>query len=295
MSSGCARRVAFRLVSGIVACVFANAAALAAGDPAQTSPGEGVQAESAAAGQPVAAPPFGLRAAPKLQHTEIGLSYARETLSNNPNPWTDTQLEALHVFERRKLLIGRATSSERFGLHDNTLSIAGYHPLGERITGYAEMGISDTHRVLPRDFVHLQLGYSLPEGWGVLGGLRHVTYNFTKVDIAELTAERYFGNYRAAVSIYPSHSSTAGSASSYRIQLSRYYGEENNIQVLYANGTEVDRITGVDSVVAASVRSVALFGRHWLTKEWAIAYGAAHTVQGNGTRRAVNLALRYRF
>jgi YaiO family outer membrane protein len=228
-------------------------------------------------------------------YTEIGLSHGRETLSNHPNDWTDSQLEAVRKFGRHKVLIGRVTSSERFGLHDNTIGLAGYHPLGERTVGYAEINVSDTHRVLPRGSVHVQLAHSLSHGWGLIGGLKHVTYNVTEVDIADLTVERYFSSYRAAVTVYPSHSRIAGSATSYRLQIGRYYGADSNIQLLYASGVEVDKPTGVDSVLATSVRALALFGRHSLTREWALAYGVSHTKQGNSTRRGVNLGVRYRF
>ena len=65
-------------------------------------------------------------AAEEPPSTEIGLSHARETLSTHPNAWTDTQLELVRKFGPRKVLIGRVTSSERFGLHDDTLGLAAY-------------------------------------------------------------------------------------------------------------------------------------------------------------------------
>lgn len=284
MSRGCAPYLVF----GIVAC--ARAFAAEADTLQQPTLEQSASTSTAGANQPL-----GLRLAQKGQYTEIGLSHARETLSTDPRGWTDTQVDLMHYFEPRKVLIGRATSSERFGLHDDTLAVGAYHPLGERTTAFAEISASDTHRVLPRSSAQLQLSQSLPQGWGVMGGLKHVTYNVTTVDVAELTVERYFADYRAALSVYPSHSRTAGSASSYRLQLSRYYGDENNIQILYVNGVEVDKPTGVDSVLAVSVRSLALFGRHWLTREWALTYGLAKTEQGNTTRHAVNFGLRFRF
>ena len=228
-------------------------------------------------------------------YTEFALSHARETLSNNPNAWSDTQLELLHMFAPRQLLIGRATRSERFGLHDNTLGLSGYYPLAEGTTAYVELTSSDTHRVLARDTLHVQLAQVLPLGWGVLGGLRHMNYNTTAVDIADLTLERYFSDYRIAFTAYPSRSQVAGNAISYRLQFSRYYGEENNIQLIMVRGTEVDKPTGIDSVLATSVRSAALFGRHWLTRNLGLAYSIGYTVQRESTRRAVNLGLRYRF
>lgn len=259
--------------------------------PVSTSLAADVEALRAKAG----ADPLLLKMAPALARTEVALAHRRETLSNNPNDWRDTQLELLHQFAPRKLVIGRVTDSERYGLSDTTLGLSAYYPLGERTTAYAEVTTSNTHRVLPRDSLHLQLAQTLQQGWGVIAGLRQVTYDSTVVDVADLTLERYFSDYRVALTAYPSHSRTAGSASSYRLQLSRYYGDENNIQLMFANGTEVDKPTGVDQVLATSVRSVALFGRHWLTRAWGLDYAVSHTEQGESTRRSASLGLRYRY
>lgn len=273
-------------IAALVAALAAPACALAAPEQPPLA---------AAAPEPDAGAPLRLRPAQTLAHTEIALAHARETLSNNPNDWTDTQLELLHQFAPRKILIGRAISSERFGLHDNTLGLSGYYPLGERTTAYAELTSSDTHRVLPRDSVHLQLAQSLAQGWGAIAGLRHVSYDTTAVDIADLTLERYFSDYRVALTVYPSHSQIAGNATSYRLQFSRYYGDANNIQLALVRGTEVDKPTDVGAVLATDVRSVALFGRHWLTRSWGLGYGIGHTVQGASTRRSASVDLRYRF
>lgn len=229
------------------------------------------------------------------QYTEFGLSQARELLSNSPNAWNDTQLELLHKFAPRQLLIGRATDTERFGLRDHTLGLSSYYPLAARTTGYAEFTSSDTHRVLARDSLHLQLAQSLADGWGVLGGLRHMNYTSTAVDVADLTLERYFSDYRIALSAYPSRSQIAGNARSYRLQFSRYYGDENNVQLMIASGTEVDKPTGIGTVLATSVRAMALYGRHWLTRDVGLVYSVGHAVQGESTRRAASLGLRYRF
>ncbi len=273
----------------LLAAIAAPAMAAAAPEqpPTAATPDIRVGAAAAEPGRPQPAQTPG--------YTEIGLAHARETLSNNPNDWKDTQLELLRQFAPRKLLIGRVTTSERFGLHDDTLGLSGYYPLGERTTAYAELAASDTHRVLARDSLHLQLAQSLAQGWGAIGGLRRVTYNTTVVDIADLTLERYFSDYRVALTAYPSRSQIAGSAASYRLQFSRYYSDENNIQLAFVRGTEVDKPTGIDSVLATSVRSLALFGRHWLTRDWGLGYGIGYTVQGASTRRSANVGLRYRF
>lgn len=236
-----------------------------------------------------------LRAADKLSHTEIAVGHLREALSNHPSEWTDTTAELLHKFGERKLLIGRITASERFGLRDTTASLAGYYPLGERTTFYAEAAASGTHRVLPRDSLHLQLAHSIGGGWGVIGGVKRLHYNTTTVDIADLAVEYYFSDFRVALTALPSRSSSAGEATSYRLQFGYYYGEENNVQLAFASGDEVDKPTGIGAVVKTTVRSTALYGRHWFARDWALTYTLGHTRQGESRRDAAGLGLRYRF
>ncbi|MBE0615450.1 MAG: YaiO family outer membrane beta-barrel protein [Burkholderiales bacterium] len=287
------RNAGLRLRAAVLlGAITASATSAAASEPVSLPPPDA--SPDIRSGAPAVAPLL-LQLAPSLGRNEIALAHARETLSNNPNDWQDTQLELIHHFAPRKLLIGRAISSKRFGLSDDTLAVSGYYPMGERTTGYAEVTTSSTHRVLPRDSIHLQLAQSLSRGWGLIGGLRRVTYNTTVVEIADLTLERYFSDYRIAFTVYPSRSRTAGNASSFRLQFSRYYGEENNIQLMAVSGTEADKPSELDRVIATPVRGIALFGRHWLTRDWGLGYGAGYTKQGDSRRRSADVGLRYRF
>lgn len=253
-----------------------------------------VVAQDASPG-PSAPDPINPRQAGTRGQTEVAASYSREWLKYNPDDWTDTRVEALHKFADRKLLIGGATESERFGLRDSTASLAGYYPLGERTTAYAEVAASGTHRVLPRDSAYVQIAQSFGGGWGALGGVKHVEYATAEVLIADLTLENYFSRYRAAFTVFSSDSSTAGGATSYRLQLGNYYGDENNVQLALVRGTEVDRPTGVNQVIATPVKSAAVFGRHWLDRNWSIVWSAARTLQETATRNGASLGLRYRF
>jgi len=227
--------------------------------------------------------------------TEIAFRSGRERLSNDTPDWTESVAEVVHEFEKRKLLVGSIGEVSRFGLRDQTATFEAYYPLSERVTGYVMAARSSTHRVLAKDTLQLQLAYTLGNGWGAIAGLRRANYNTTSVDVAELTLERYFSSFRAAASLVPAHSSTAGNASSYRLQFSYYYGDEDRVTLLFSNGTEVDRPTGIDLVIATRVRSSVVFGRHWLSKAWAIDYSLGHTAQGAVDRDAASIGLRYRF
>ena len=229
------------------------------------------------------------------EKTEIAYRSARERLSNGTPDWTESVLEVAHEFEKRKLLIGSIGEVHRFGLRDRIATFEAYYPLSERSTGYLMAATSSTHRVLAKDTLQLQLAYTLGDGWGMITGLRRANYNTTSVSVAELTLERYFSSFRAAMSLVPAHSSTAGNASSYRLQFSHYYGDENRVTLMFSNGTEVDRPIEIDLVIAARVRSSVVYGRHWLSKRWAIDYSLGHTAQGTVDRDAASIGLRYRF
>lgn len=236
-----------------------------------------------------------LRAADRLVYTEVAAGHTRENVSNQPNNWTESSVEVLHKFGARKVLIGRITGTERFGLHDSTVSVAGYHPLGERTTVYAEFAASGTHRVLPRDVLHLQLTQNLGGGWGAIGGLKRMRYDTTTVAIADLGLEVYFSSFRLAFTALPAHSTSAGNASSYRLQLGHYYGDDNNVQLVLATGDEVDHPVALGSIVKTPVRSTAIYGRHWVARDWAITYNLGRTRQGESRRDAAGIGLRYRF
>ena len=242
-----------------------------------------------------AAAPLELRSSRNLSYTEFAAGHVHESVSNQPDAWTESQIELLRKFDDRKLLIARLVATERFGLHDTTASIAGYYPLGERTTIYAEAMASAAHRFLPRDALHLQLAHSLGGGWGASGGLKRMRYDNTIVDIADVTLEYYFSSLRIALTVLPSHSSTAGSASSYRVQLGHYYGNENNVQFLVVAGDEVDKAIAAGAIVKTNVRSTAVYGRHWFARDWALTYTLARTQQGQSRRDAAGVGLRYRF
>ena len=236
-----------------------------------------------------------LRAARELAYTEVAAGHVHETVSSQPNAWTESQVEVLRKFGDRKLLIGRVIETQRFGLRDSTALLAGYHPLGAGTTLYAEASVSDTHRVLPRDSLYLQLAQNLGGGWGVMGGLKRVLYDHTTVETADLSVEYYFSSFRIALTALPSHSTTAGSAASYRAQLGHYYGAENNVQFVVASGEEVDRPIAAGTIVRSSVTAAAVYGRHWFARDWALTYTLGRTKQGDSTRNMAGVGLRFRF
>jgi YaiO family outer membrane protein len=227
--------------------------------------------------------------------TDVGASIRHERPDNGTPLWTERAVDIVHQYAPRKVALARTSRVERFGLSDSTLSAGGYLPLGEGTTAFVEAGASDRHVFLYRHYAQAQVAQSLGNGWGFIGGVKRLEYNLPRVDVLDLTLERYFGNWRAAFTALPSHSSTAGHGESYRALLSRYYGERNSVSLVLFDGTEVDRPTGPGVILATPVTGFELYGRHWLDASWALEYAAGRVDHGTVTRRTLTAGLRYRF
>ena len=228
-------------------------------------------------------------ASPSRTRIEAGIG--RERLSNGSTHWTEEFVVLTHdTAGRAQTISARLSQTERFGLNDTTATFAGSARLSMNVVGTAELGVSPTHRVLAKQSLQSGLSVALQDGFGISVNLRQIDYNSTRLRGADFTAERYFGNYRVAYSLHPSRSSTAGNALGHRLQFGRFYGDDNQVQVLLAGGSEVDR-PEVGIINQSQVRAIALFGRHWLTPYWAIAYAASHTRQEQTRRDGLTISL----
>lgn len=245
----------------------------------------------------VAAAPVPAQPAPALPPLmrSIEAGYGSETLSNGTPAWSDRYLEFHQRYEGRRGWVARATDASRFGLSDTALLLSAYMPVAAATAIAVEAMVSPTHQVLAQHTLHTQLSRSLPNGWGVQAGWKRLKYNTASIDALDFTVERYFGPFRAAWSIHPSRSSTAGDAVGQRLQFGYFYRDSSSIQVLVAAGREVDKPTTNAAVTATEVRSIALFGHHAINPQWGLVYGAGRTRQGSTTREALSAGLRLRF
>lgn len=229
------------------------------------------------------------------QNIEAGVS--RETLSGGRSDWQSLYLEASHSFGERRTLYGQLRETERFGLRDTEAMAGLYWPLARSWTTLFEASVSDTHRVLPRSSVYGELHLALPQGWGVKAGLRHSEFTNAGVDVRVLGAERYFGAWRAAYTLY---SGRPGGAvdweEAHQLRLDRYYGERSSIGVAFTAGREAENVGPPLGIVVSEVESLALIGRHWLDNSWAVSYELLSHEQGAlYRRRGLRIGARYGF
>ncbi|TSA40734.1 MAG: YaiO family outer membrane beta-barrel protein [Betaproteobacteria bacterium] len=233
---------------------------------------------------------------PGSRPTEIELGMMPQHLTGNRPDWREYYVDFSHRFGERKTLYGALRETERFGRSDTQGVLGGYYPLGVRVTGVLETGISPTHNVLPQQWLFGQLEFNLGAGWGVSAGVRHTEYDAAQVNMGTVTVEHYIGNVRAAYTLYESWLQGAGAAPAHRFALSNNYNDENQIGVAFVNGRETENVGPPTGVLTSDVTSWAIYGRHWFTRDLAVSFEALQHRQGAlYTRQGARLGLRYRF
>ncbi|MDD2914790.1 MAG: YaiO family outer membrane beta-barrel protein [Gallionella sp.] len=219
-----------------------------------------------------------------------------ETLDKGYADWKSYYIEGAKKLGDRHTVYGSLRETERFKTKDTELLAGVYYPLSSRWTLLAEGNASPTHNILARWSGLAQIQYALDDGWGVHLGLRHTDYNNALSNNLLVTGERYWSNYRAAWTHSSSTLVGTGSASSDRIQLSRYYDEHSWIGLGISQGAEIESLGPTLGILSSRVQSTGLTGRHWFSSDWAISYEIAATQQGSlYTRNVFRLGLRSQF
>lgn len=196
----------------------------------------------------------------------------------------------------RNTIYGGLRGVRRFGLDDTDATMGFYYPLDATWTSVLEASVSPSHHVLPKYALFGQLQKTLGGTWSVNFGLRHSEYERTVVDVLSATAERYWGNWRGAYTLYSGRPQGAASAAAHRFQLTHYYGDRNPIGVAYTAGRELENVAPPFGVRSTDVKDWTLTGRHRLFNTWALTYDLVSHEQGTLYRRqGLRLGVRHSF
>jgi YaiO family outer membrane protein len=232
-------------------------------------------------------------------YTDISTGTGREMLSGDAADWTNSYIDVVHQFSARKSVALRLNTQQRFGLRDDAVALSAYLPVDGKTTLFFEAIKSPQHQFLVRDSLQAQVTRALDDGFGLALGVREARYgnsnNGARVTIGEITAERYFADYRVAFSLSPSHSTLAGNAMSYRFTCANYYGTRSNVQLVLAQGTELDRVSAAAPVISAKVRAATVYGRHALSEAWSLDYAMGRSRRADVTHNQFNVGATLRF
>ncbi|HYC45818.1 MAG TPA: YaiO family outer membrane beta-barrel protein [Burkholderiales bacterium] len=191
---------------------------------------------------------------------------------------------ALPEFAPRILFSGEIQSRRfRSGAADYALAL--HRPVGYDIPSLAAPGMHTLHEVVPRYTLYSEFVQNLPGGVGLGIGVRHSEYNFSSASLLALSAERNWGSFRGAYTLYSNRLEGATLASAHRFEVNYLYGSRNTIGLSYTTGRDVDNTALHAGAAFGDVKDWTLSGRHWLTPNWALTYDVLTGDQGPLYRR----------
>ncbi len=232
----------------------------------------------------------------KTAENEIQLTYGFDRLSNGYGNWRTVSLDFSRKYQSRRTFYGSLTATERFGRRDRQATLGIYQPLNRKWALLLEGNYSPTHRSLAKWSAFGGIEHNFGKGWNGQIGYRRTRYSAAKVNVASVTAEKYFGNYRAAYTLSVINLEKVGTSAAHRFQFAKYYGEQvSSVGLTVGYGRELESL-GNQGVLQTDVKSIGISGHHWINKHWGINYDASITRQGKFyTKQGASIGVRYRF
>jgi YaiO family outer membrane protein len=168
----------------------------------------------------------------------------------------------------------------RFATADADYRFTLHQPVGQNVAALAEPSINSLHEVLPRYTLSSRVTRALPGGWGLGLGVRQTDYNFATSNLLSLSAERNWGSFRGAYTLYSNRADGAGFGSTHRFEVSYLYGDRNVVGFAYTTGRDLEYAGLPMGLIPGNVRDWTLSGRHWLSPNWALTYDLLGQEQG---------------
>jgi len=223
---------------------------------------------------------------PTGDESQIGYAWSgtEPSLKRNGN-------DTLPDFSPRLFLSGGTYAARRITTSEIDYRFALHQPAGQNIAALAEPGVGSLGDLLPRYTLSTSFTRALPGGWGLGFGVRQTEYNFATANLLSLSAERSFGSFRGAYTLYSSRADGAGLGNAHRFEVSYLYGERNTIGLSYTTGRDIDNVALPAALSTTDVRDWTLSGRHWLSPNWALTYDVLSQEQALFRRQGLRLGV----
>jgi YaiO family outer membrane protein len=211
------------------------------------------------------------------------VSVDRDFLDNDTPDWHQLGVYFGRYFTNSTVVSATAISSRRFGQTDTQFGAGASIGMFSDWFGTLGIAISSSPNFLPaRDF-NLGLSRKFGRGWIAGARWRKRDYAATTVDAFGLTAERYFGRFRAAY--FLDQASLDGERALAHRLTGSYYGDSGiHLNVITAFGEEVEAIVPGE-VLRSDFWSMAITGRHPMNDRLAFHWRIGTHQQGDLYRR----------
>lgn len=224
----------------------------------------------------------------------IQLTAEHNQLDRGLPAWNELALTVSRQWQRRELAEATLTEARRFGQTDTQLEAGYVRPLGPKLTASAQLAFSPSHHFLARYGVGAGAQYEFLPAWLLHARLRHSRYDAATVSQGTLMLERYAGDYSATLAWRPV-SALGTVVSGFELRGNRYYKDDSYVGLIASTGQEAT-LVGAGAIELASVRSLALVGRHRVAPGWSVSYALNRTRQGRFyTRTGLSAGVQHDF
>lgn len=229
--------------------------------------------------------------------TQAVIGVEMQSLSSHRGTWRHASFEII-----RETTTGRVWSASihdvtRFSLRDDTLEVGYAQRVSKRATGFASLGGSLSHQVVPHLTLAAGIESGIARGWVIGGSVGHRRYDAGAVNVFKADVDRYVAAFRLSYSAFVGQVPGHGASLSHVARVDRLYGadERNLLGLIVSAGRELEQDVR-DGLMTSRVRGVSLTGRHWLTPTVGFVYSAHAQEQGAlYTRRGGSAGLICRF
>jgi len=237
----------------------------------------------------------GVMAAAAGLKLNLQLANTRESLTNDRGDWYEQSVAVGVDRDRRQIAYVSVRETERFGLKDREAGIGAMFEAAAGATFAVDATSSETHRVLARDSVGMQLSKSLGEGWVIGGGVKRSRYPASNSVLSNFSVEQYIGSWRFAYTAYLARATGTAYSSSHRLGANYYFGDDLSAGFYAARGTELENMAGQGLRAMAVVNASA--NATWrITPDLSLSLDAERQKQGSFyTRRGIRIGARIGF
>lgn len=231
---------------------------------------------------------------PSSARQELELTARQDWLDSGFDNWRALRLDFSSTRAEGLGWYGALLREQRFGESDGGLELGALIPLGDAWTLQPEVGYQSSPFFLPEWFADLRIQRILSAGFIGATSVRRTEYRATQVDRLALSAERYWGPWRAGYTLNVTDVANAGTPVGHNLALDHFYDGLSYVGLRLTAGDE--EAVEEQQLITSSVRAASLQGRHWLSPQWALGWEVGHHRQGSFYQRNwLQLGIRHAF
>ena len=207
-----------------------------------------------------------------------------DDLSRNLPSWDHQFLEIRYKRDVSATYLLRAERAGRFDASDAQYVFGGEWQWAENWFAGLDVGLTSDAVFLPHNAYSVHLGKSLGHGWVTDVRYRRREYDSVSVATVTGTAEKYFGDFRAAYALGVSHLRGAGRSLSHTATLNWYVTPKSSYGVSLTSGEEAE-VIGPSRILETDVRGLTFSGRHRISERFGFDWWLGVHEQGDFYRR----------